>query len=373
MLRSIQRALLPHLQATKSPSTPTLVRLLHNPADPSSFTISYLVSSCGLSPSAATYAAKKIRLKSPENPDSVLQLFKDHSFSKTQVANLISKHPRLLSADPEKTIKPKLDFFARIGYLDSDVAKLVSGDPNLLLTDLEKTLIPNFDSLKMAFGSAEAALAALKISSRLLRYDIDMMVLPNLEILRNHGMPEPSIIRLATLHPRVLMKEPDRLIEELGQLKQMGLEPSSRTFVSAVHAFSGSTVPSWEKKIAVYKNLGWSEKETLSAFRKYPNFMLQPENKTREMVEFYVKKLGWEPPLLLAKPRLLSLSLEKWVIPRCSVLGLLASKGEVSRGLTPALLMINEEEFSRRFVVKYAGRIPEVLEAYHGNTGSCNF
>ncbi|XP_010904965.1 transcription termination factor MTERF8, chloroplastic isoform X2 [Elaeis guineensis] len=354
-------------------SIPSLLRFLHHPIlkspkEPATATatVSYLINSCGLSLSAALSAAKKVQFKSTANPDAVLALLKDHGFTKPQIANLVSKHPSLLAFRPQKTIKPKLDFFVGIGYSGADLGKLISADPNLLLASLEKKLVRNFDLLKTLLGSSEAVVSAVAGTSRLLRYDLNAMMLPNMETLRDHGVPGPKVIQLAATYPRVLMKKRDRFTETVELLKGMGMKPKSTMFILAINAMLGLTPATWERKLAVYRSLGWSEKETLLAFMKHPFCMLASDQNIRKSMEFFVNKLNWEPTFLAARPKLLSFSLEKRIIPRCSVLGVLLSKGLVRSKFGVHTLMITEKDFLAKYVIKYGKQIPEVLEAYQG-------
>lgn len=371
MLRSLLRRRRLH-------SIPPLLRFLHHPtlkspqpppaaAAAADATVSYLISSCGLSLAAALAAAKKIHLKSTANSDAVLALLKGHGFTQPQIANLVSKHPSLLAAHPEKNLQPKLEFFAGIGLSGADLGKFISADPNLLLASLEKKLIGNFDLLKTLLGSPQAVVAAISGSSRLLRYNLHTMVLPNLETLRDHGVPGPKIVKLATMYPRILTTSRDRFTETVELLKGMGMKPMSTTFLLAINAMVGLTTATWERKLAVYRSLGWSEKETLSAFMKHPYCMLYSDRSIRKAMEFFVNKLNWEPAFLAARPKLLCLSLEKRTIPRCSVLSILMSKGLVSRKLGVLnFLMISEKDLLKKYVMKYGEQTPEVLEAYQG-------
>ncbi|XP_073104969.1 transcription termination factor MTERF15, mitochondrial-like [Elaeis guineensis] len=354
-------------------STPILLRFLHhpNPKPPdestAAATVSYIRSSCGLSLSAALSAAKEVHLKSTANPDAVLALLKGHGFTRPQIANLVSKNPALLAARPEKTIKPKLEFFAGIGYTGANLGKLISSDPRLLSTSLEERIVRNFDLLKTLLGSPAAVIAAIAGSSRLLRCNLSTVVLPNLQTLRDHGVPAPKIVMLVSWYPRVLMNKPDRFTETVKLLKGMGLKPMWTKFILAINAMSGLTAATWERKLAVYRSLGWSENETLMAFTKHPNCMLSSDKKIRKVMEFFVKKMNWKPAFVAAEPRLLGFSLEKRTIPRCSVLSILESKGVMSRKWgVHTFLLISEKDFLENYVIKYGKQIPEVLEAYQG-------
>ncbi|CAK9167518.1 unnamed protein product [Ilex paraguariensis] len=80
---------------------------------------------------------------------------------------------------------------------------------------------------------------------------------------------------------------------------------------------------------------------------------------------FFVQKLNFQPTRISRRPNILLLSLEKRIIPRCSVWLLLMSgdliKGDVN--LTTAIAM-KEKNFLENFVIKYQHMVPEVVNAY---------
>ena len=81
-----------------------------------SFTVSYLINSCGLSPKSAILASQRMNFENPERPDSVLNLLKENGFTPTQISKIVRLHPRFLLSDPEKTLCPRLSFTVLWGF-----------------------------------------------------------------------------------------------------------------------------------------------------------------------------------------------------------------------------------------------------------------
>ena len=94
-----------------------------------SFTVSYLINSCGLSPEIANSVSEKVNFPNPTRPDSVLSLLRDHGFANLHISKLVSKCPKLLLAKPDKTLLPKLDFFRSLGLSSTEVVDLVASVP----------------------------------------------------------------------------------------------------------------------------------------------------------------------------------------------------------------------------------------------------
>nr|DAD34020.1 TPA_asm: hypothetical protein HUJ06_004660 [Nelumbo nucifera] len=66
---------------------------------PSSFTVSYLMESCGMSLESAISTANKLRIQNKEKEDSVIELLGTHGFTQADIAHIIAKNPRLLLSD----------------------------------------------------------------------------------------------------------------------------------------------------------------------------------------------------------------------------------------------------------------------------------
>lgn len=150
-------------------------------------------------------------------------------------------------------------------------------------------------------------------------------------------------------------------------IREMGFNPLSTMFIHGVAAVSRFNASTWNEKVALYRSLGWSHREVISAFAKQPYCMVLSEQKIRKAMDYYVKKTQWGPSFVSAHPVLLCLSLEKRVMPRCSVMRVLESKRLETRTSSAHFLMISEKDFLNKYVIKYKNRAPEVLEAYKVN------
>ncbi|XP_065865055.1 uncharacterized protein [Euphorbia lathyris] len=92
----------------------------------SSFTVQFLVNSCGLPLKSALSVSEKFQLEetNPQKPQSVLQLLKWHHFSDTQVAKLIVKYPQILHIKVKNNLQPKLEYFVQNGFAVNAVKNL---------------------------------------------------------------------------------------------------------------------------------------------------------------------------------------------------------------------------------------------------------
>ncbi|XP_059632395.1 transcription termination factor MTERF6, chloroplastic/mitochondrial-like [Cornus florida] len=215
------------------------------------------MNSCGLSPKTAISASKRVNFKTLEKPDSVLNFFKNHGLSKTQISDLIRKESELLLYDPNKTLLPKFDFFYSTGISRTDLAKVVSNCPSILRRSLKNQIILSFNLLKNLFHSDDKFMAAFKRFPGIILFDHSAITFPNIEILRQHGVPDLSIVHLLTNQPRSLMMlKPDRFNEVVEDVKKMGLNPSTLQFVRAVYALTSMSKSTLKRKMEVYEKWG---------------------------------------------------------------------------------------------------------------------
>ncbi|XP_042513291.1 uncharacterized protein LOC122088179 isoform X2 [Macadamia integrifolia] len=329
-----------------------------------SFSIDYLRNAFRLSLDFSLKACQKIfiRTNSTSRPESVLALFDTYEFPKPQIPKLITKYPSLLFADPDNTLKPKLDFFSNIGISGPDLANILCRDPSVLDCSLEDHVIPLVNFLK-SFIHRDEDMAVVLGRLRLLKGVPELMG-PNIEILRGQGFPDSIISELILRRPQLLTWKASRFKEKLLQTKQMGFDTSSSLFVLGFHAVSQMNKPTWEAKLEVFSSFGWSENEILSLFRKQPGYLTRSENIIRTHLNFFMYKLDWTAVEMIENSEVLHQSLEKKVIPKCLVLGVLSSKGLFEKERLGKALKMNEVKFLKKFVMKYEKELPELLNLY---------
>lgn len=337
------------------------------PTKQRSLTVSYLINSCGLSLQQAISASKVVRIENTEKPDSLLKILATHGFTKTHISSLISKLPTLILAHPEKTIRPKIEYFESLGIRGPDLPRIICSDRSILMSSLEKQIIPNIDFLKGFVGTNENLVYVLKQSSHVVRCNINKVMVPNISTLRAHGVPEEHVAKLIIMRPRSLRLRTDLFEEVVCAIKEMGFEPMRQSFILAVRCMSIISKVRWEKKKEVLTSFGWSEDEFLSAFRVQPMLMICSEKKIRDVMDFLMNKTGLKPSDIARCPNLFLVSVERRMIPRCAVLQVLMSKAMVTKKLDLVwLLNSSKQDFEKKFVTQFMEDAPEVIKAYQG-------
>ena len=335
------------------------------------FTVSYLIDSCGLSPESAKKLTEKVNLKNPDGPNAVLELLKSYGFSKTQVAKLVERRPWVLVSNAETTLLPKLKFFHSIGVSNTDTPKILIQNGALLGRSLEGCLVPRYKVLKSVLcDDDKRVVTALKSGPWCFTYcDLPNDLVANTNVLREFGVPQDCISLLVCYFPNAACTRHSRFVEAVKKAKEMGFDPSKSLFVVAVQVFVKMTEELWESRLEIFEKCGWSKDITLLAFKRYPLCMLMSENKVMRTMRFLVKDMGWPSEDIARTPGVLSPNLENTIMPRCNVVKVLKSKGLIKNDLSiGTFIMISEKNFLKRYVTQFQENVPLLMQIYKGQT-----
>jgi mTERF domain-containing protein len=280
-----------------------------------------------------------------------------------QISSLIVKRPVLLSYDPEKHIKPKLDFFKSIAFSPSDMEDILSLDPFIFDRNLETQMIPSYQYLKSVLHKDADVNFAIRRCTWVLKQDARQTIAPNVEVLRESGVPCDRILWILKNYARSLIQMPDKFMKITEEVKKMGFDPRTFNFLEAIRILMGGSDLISEKK-KLYKKWGWSDEEVLTAFMKAPAFLIRSEKKVDNIMDFLVNKMGWNSSDVAGCPQVFYHSLEGWIIPRCSVYRFLLSKGLIKEKRIATLLKEKKGIFLKRYVEAYSVEFPELLTIY---------
>ncbi|XP_031268363.1 transcription termination factor MTERF15, mitochondrial-like [Pistacia vera] len=330
-----------------------------------SFTVSYFINSCGLSPEIAASLSKKVAFETSEKPDSVLGLLRKNGFSEAHISKLVKKKPKLLLGRVEKTLLPKLEFFHSVGISGIDLANVLSSNPGILCQSLEKEIIPNYYFLKSLVSNNEKIVNVWKRATFL--HDVQKNVVPNISALKGIGVTHSSFSTLVASNPGVLCESSEKLDESVKRVIEMGFNPSTSAFVNALVAVMAMTDNSWEQKLKVYRSWGWSENDFWLAFRSYPTCMILSVENINTKMDFYLNKMGWQPSAIARTPSALAFSLEKRIIPRCRVFRFLSLKDLIKKKISLSyVLNFSEKVFADNFLSNYQEQVPQLFDIYQG-------
>ncbi|CAJ2662095.1 mTERF protein [Trifolium pratense] len=333
-----------------------------NTSDSTSFAVSYLINNIGLSPKSAPKLCKtyNVRFKTAQNPDLVLNFFRNHGFSDTQLRNIIAKSPWLLSCNPSKRVLPKFQFLLSKGASNSDIINLVSKNPTVLSPSLENHIIPTYELLYRFLQSDKDIIAAAVQNPALL---IHHFVSHNIGVMIENGVTDSNITRVLRIQNIAVCRS--GILNVVEELKDLGFNPSQTIFYVALIAKRTVTKTRWEEKVDAFKKWGWSDEDVKEAFRKHPHCMLLSIDKINSVMSFWVNQLGWDAMAIAKTPRVFGSSLEKRIIPRASVVQYLLKKGlQKKEASLTSPFIVTAKSFLERYINRYKEESSYLLKLY---------
>lgn len=327
------------------------------------FIAKYLLDTCGFSSRKAIEVSKHLaHLKSPAKPNSVIQFLQQLGLSDAHIRNVISKLPRLLCANVEKTLRPKIRSWQEMGFSETELVQLISKNPNVLCYRNLRTRIEFWREL---FGSNEALLKAFGRDYYLLGSSLSKRIMPNISLVRECGIPDHGIRKIIRHTSRFISLKPSSILAAVKRADEFGVPRQSGMFWHVLRSVVGLSQSTVDTKLKFYKSLGWPEAKILSAIQKNPVLLKLSEENIQAKMDFFMKEVGCELEYIVRRPVLLAYSLKRRLIPRHHVLGILRHEG--LPGGTYDLLsavLLSEKSFIEKFVLPYKENVPGLHGAY---------
>ncbi|CAE6075342.1 unnamed protein product [Arabidopsis arenosa] len=247
------------------------------------FTVTYLVESLGLTKKLAESISKKVSFEDKVNPDSVLNLLRSNGFKDSQISRIIRAYPRLLVIDAEKSLRPKLQFLQSRGASSSEFTEIVSNVPTILGKKGEKSISLYYDFVKDIMEDGKSLCHSWPEGKKGNK-------IRNISVLRELGVPQRLLFPLVISNYQPVCGK-EKFEETLKKVVDMGFDPAKSTFVEALHVLYKMSEKTIEEKVNVYKRLGFSEVDIWASFKKWPFFLKFSEKKIILMFET-LKKCG---------------------------------------------------------------------------------
>ncbi|KAJ1257592.1 hypothetical protein BS78_10G008300 [Paspalum vaginatum] len=376
----LPRHLLPLLRVASPLPCPIIhhrARLLSTSTAASSFE-EYLVASCGLAPSQARKTAEKalkeaskaskkafqeISFSRAFNPDAVLAVLYSVGLARADVAPVVAADPLFLRSSVTKIERRLHALRDRVGLSPPQIARLLLvGSRALRCSDIEG----NVEFLISFYGSFDKVLVVVKRNAGLLTANVEKVIQRNIALFRQSGVR--GIDQLCSNAPWVLTFNLERVKEFLLRAEQLGVPLTSQMFKYAL------AVVTWNsrEKIAarlefMERILGCSKSEISAAVSKQPVILGFSEESLLRKTEFLLNVVGMERVCVVKKPLLFTLSLEKRLIPRHSVMKVLEAKGLLSSNTNTrfyTLAAMAEKNFRLKFVDRHNDSVPGLADAY---------
>ncbi|KAG0537056.1 hypothetical protein BDA96_03G115000, partial [Sorghum bicolor] len=283
----------------------------------------YLVAACGIAPAQAREVSKKAFhqlskishsrfISAASNPDAIVALLSGAGLSRADIAAVVSAYPLLLRASVKRISPRLLALRDRAGLSTQQIARFLLVGPHAIC---RSDVVPKLQFFISFYGSFEQVLVVLKRNNRLFNSSLENLIKPNIALLRQWGVP--NIVQLCSTSAWVLTFNAERVKEFLLRAEQLGVSPTSRMFRHAVAASANNPKEKVAAKLEFFnRTLGCSESEVSTAVSKMPAIIGLSDEILLRKIEFLVNEAAMEPQYIVERPVLLTLSLEKRLVPR---------------------------------------------------------
>lgn len=336
-----------HFFSTQTPADPDVVNptvydiLVHRHDFPRQF--------------ASRVASELSNMKNPERADSILKFLKSSGFSNPQLQKVLKCKPGILCSSLEGNIEPKIKGFREEGFSSGDIAAVISRCPTIMGLSLNENIIPSLAQLRGLLGSTAAVVGVVKAFPRLLNYNVETSVVPNVELLKGYGLSTDRIRVMLCYHPLALCLNPLVIRASVDKAGQMGLSVASKAFAYAVPVIASLSNANWELKLQAFRDIGFSEGDISTMFRKEPRVFFVSTEKVKKIAEGLVGTGKFDLSSIVECPRSLMSSYEKRYEPR---LRILQDRNIIEDWPTLCTLYhLTDAKFYERFVSPYLDRL----------------
>ncbi|GJX02556.1 transcription termination factor MTERF5, chloroplastic-like protein [Tanacetum coccineum] len=329
----------------------------------------YLITSLNLTQNEAlTLSAKIPHLKTPQKPNSVITFLTQCGLTKTQIKTILTNSPTLLTTDINKTLKPKFHLFQELGFKGSSLEKLFKSSIHFSITRLEN----NVRYLRVLLGFDDTKV--FKVVSRSLwklGSDYEKKISGNILVLRKYGLSSHKIESLLLKEPGSLLQRDEWLDGVVKKVEPLlGIKPDSPRFLDGVEIVMSLSEATLDKKLGVFRSLGWTEEEIVRMTRSLPFCLRMSEGTIKAKLEWFKEEIGYGGEYLSTHPKVLEYSLEKRIVPRYQVLASLKEKNVLKSKLSLYTAVgLSKEKFVKDFVLPYREVVPCLFESYTNATG----
>ncbi|CAL9181069.1 unnamed protein product, partial [Musa hybrid cultivar] len=321
----------------------------HSSNHGSNFTLVDPLESCELSSKEAAKRAKdRICEKELSSSSPSIEFFKQSGWSDPLVMKLLQREPRLLRANVETILKPRMRSLQDMGFSDTEIVQLVSSCPCLLyLRDIQ----PRIDFWRSLLGSNEMLIKACRRNMFLLASSLARKIEPNISLLRECGISEQHIAQMVVRLPSFLCHTEKCIKEAIKHVEELGVSRDCKKFHHALLTVVTLSRSRLDATFATLISYGWSQPDCVAAFRKHPSIWSLSKKTLCDKMTFLMKEAGCELTYIICRPVLLTYSLEKRLRPRYEVLNFLDQNKLLDKGHDLlSVILLSEEKFRNKFL-----------------------
>ncbi|KAH9627168.1 hypothetical protein KSS87_018408 [Heliosperma pusillum] len=341
--------------------------LQYSTKSPNQSFANYLINSLGFSHQQALSTSTKFRSKNTNhfksfvNANSVVDFLKQHDFDDTHIKKVVSSYPSILSANVDKTLKPKFKLLQDHGFSGFDLVSVISSSPSIITRHMNRIIL----ELRVVLGSDENLTKLFKKSNSFTTISSLENLVLNVALLSNEYGIDIDVIRNGIVqHAGCFLRKPEFFRNVLVRVEEeLGIPRNSRMFFYGIYVLTCLSKECLESKCEVFRSFGWTEYDVSELLRISPNALLISEENIRIKLGFLMAEMGYKPDYLISHSALFGYSLENRMVPRRRVLLILKEKGLLNYTFYSAVIK-TETQFLKLFVEPYKEVVPDLLEVY---------
>ncbi|XP_064941200.1 transcription termination factor MTERF5, chloroplastic-like [Musa acuminata AAA Group] len=321
----------------------------HSSNHGSNFTLVDPLESCELSSKEAAKRAKdRICEKELSSSSPSIEFFKQSGWSDALVMKLLQREPRLLLANVETALKPRMRSLQDMGFSDTEIIQLVSSCPTLLrLSDIQ----PRINFWRSLLGSNERLIKASRRNMFLLTSSLAQKIEPNISLLRECGISEQCIMQMLVAVPSFFCRMNKCINESIKHVEELGVSRDCKMFPHALLTVMTLSSSRFHATFATLMSFGWSQPDSLAVFRRHPVIWNYSKKNLSDKMTFLMKEAGCELTYIVGHPVLLTYSLEKRLRPRYEVMNFLDQNKLLDKGHDLlSVILLSEEKFRNKFL-----------------------
>lgn len=222
----------------------------------------------------------------------------------------------------------------------------------------DNQLGPSILALKSVLGSNAGVVRVLKICGWFLKCDLEKTMVPNVEFLKSCGISSPQIVKFVYNFPRLFLRKPESMRELVRRVDEMGMDRKSHAFLQGIRTMSSMSLENWELKLELFRRLGFSEDDIVSAFKRLPQAFAVSERKIKEVTQVLLGNGRLDISLIVSHPQLLHFSVESRLKPRLRIVEVLESKNLLMKKFSMSTICkISNKKFLDIFVLPYSDEV----------------
>ncbi|XP_071713298.1 transcription termination factor MTERF8, chloroplastic-like [Rutidosis leptorrhynchoides] len=330
----------------------------------------YLINSLGFPVNDAVAVSSEVptyHLKSTANFDLVVNLFKDYGLNSTQIKEIISYAPKILTCKATKTLAPKLRFFQELGLPGPDLVTLVRRNRYIFWKGLDTKIIPTVDFYRTLLGGCDKKVIELINRSKwmLVANTTVTRISQNISLLKKYAVSDEMIYKTLIKDPQRMKLAPELLESKLQYVEEkLGISRDLPIFIYGFFAIMYRSDEEIENIIRVFRTFGWSDDQINTLVKSQPYCLDRSEAYIVDKLNFFMKELDYSPLYLMGCTSFWTLSLEKRMKPRNEVFKILKEKELVKDIPSFATVVKYTESKFLDYLKKFECHVPNLCETY---------